>query len=95
MQFTADDVKVHSIHQKWIRQLSSNTVLLLPMLAAQKIHRKSIINALLSVALHYITALFILTSYWISTNTTTGNTALGVMQNVLNRKIHFRKPRCS
>ena len=99
MQFTADDVKVHSIHQKWIRQLlSSNTVL--PMLSSpsrttQKIHRKSIINALLSVALHYITALFIPTSYWISTNTTTGNTALGVMQNVLNRKIHFRKPGCS
>ena len=56
MQFTADDVKVHSIHQKWIRQLlSSNTVL--PMLSSpsrttQKIHRKSIINALLSVPLH-------------------------------------------
>ena len=44
MQFTADDVKVHSIHQKWIRQLSSNTVLLLPMLLLQQ-HKKFIEKA--------------------------------------------------
>ena len=37
MQFTADDVKVHSIHQKWIRQLlSSNTVL--PMLSSCQLY---------------------------------------------------------